>query len=342
MGAMLGVEFTRVPTLPFIVAAMNGEIGHRAVDRCFDAVGVGREIACAPGAVLPMRDLFGLFEWFARARGDPMFGVFVGNSLKPEAFGLFIRYAMQAPDFGATIRRVIRGLHLHQTCSVMALDVDADIASWSYRVTLPLTFGREHHGVHVVVQMIEAAGRFLGFPLPIIDIGFEAERPRHHATIEDRYQVPVRWRQPTNAIRFPARLLAVPQRTILAEAPTTFSDLIRYARNAVPRTASEKATAALRTRLADGRSSAESVAEYLNLGVRTMQRQLAAEGIAFSALREHVRRDRARELVSGSDMPLWRVAEILGYSDAAHFTRAFRRWSGQTPSELRASAQRTA
>lgn len=332
---MPGVEFTRVPTLPFIVSAMEQEIGVSGVRRCFEAVGVHRDIACAPGSVLPMRDLFGLFEWFARKRGDDDFGMFIGQSLRPEAFGPFVSYALQAQTLGASIRRVIRGLHLHQTCSAMALEVEDDIATWSYRVTLPLTFGRHHHAVHVLVNMVGSMGIFLGAPPRIIEVGIETERPRQAASAEDKFAAPVLWRQASNYIRFPAAFLAAPPRAMRAGDPMTFSDLMRYARSVPPHTVAGKTEAALRICLAEGRVSAEAIAEYLNIGVRTLQRQLAAEGIAFSGLLEHVRRRRAHELLTESEVPLWRIAEILCYSDPAHFTRAYRRWNGTPPSALR-------
>ena len=329
------MEFTRVPTLPFIVSAMEGEIGRAGVQRCFDAVGVHREVACAPSSVLPMRDLFGLFEWFARARGDQDFGIFIGKAFNPDAFGLFVRYAMQAPTLGDAIGRVSRGVRFHQTCSAMALEVSEETAAWTYSVTLPLTFGRAHHGIHVLMQMITLVNGYLGFAPPLVEVGLEADRPRGADATEDKLGAPVRWRQPTNYVRFPASLLAASRDMGLAAIPTTWSDLIRYARTTPPRTVAEKTEAALRQCLADGRASADAVAEYLNIGIRTMQRQLAVEGVAFSGLLEHVRRGRAYELLTESDVPMWRIAEILCYSDPAHFTRAYRRWNGTTPNELR-------
>lgn len=334
-GALQGVEFTRVPTLPFIVSAMEREIGASGVRRCFDAVGVHREVACAPGSVLPMRDLFGLFEWFARTRGDNGFGVFIGQSLRPDYFGPFATYAFQAQTLGSAIGRMIRALHLHQTCSTMALDVDAGIATWSYRVTLPLTLGRHHHALHVLVNMVGSMGLFLGSSPALIEVGIETERPRHGAHAEDKFAAPVRWRQPTNYIRFAAGLLAATLGRTPAANPITFSDLMRYARSVPPRTVSEKTEAALRICLVEGRVSIDAIAEYLNVGVRTLQRQLAAEGIAYSGLLEHARRRRAHELLTESDVPLWRIAEILCYSDPAHFTRAYRRWNGTAPNHLR-------
>jgi len=53
-----------------------------------------------------------------------------------------------------------------------------------------------------------------------------------------------------------------------------------------------------------------------------------------------VRRQRARQLLRDTDLPVLAIAETLGYADAPAFTRAFRRWSGTTPTAWRAARRR--
>jgi AraC-like DNA-binding protein len=68
---------------------------------------------------------------------------------------------------------------------------------------------------------------------------------------------------------------------------------------------------------------------------RTLKRKLAAQGVSFSALLTEARHEAAMRLLRRSTLSLDAIAERLGYSTAPNFIRAFRRWSGQTPTEYR-------
>lgn len=81
--------------------------------------------------------------------------------------------------------------------------------------------------------------------------------------------------------------------------------------------------------------SIESVAELLHMSDRTLKRQLAAEGTSFSTLVDEVRYRHATSLLSRTDYSLEQIADELGYSDVANFSRAFKRWSGRSPSNWR-------
>jgi transcriptional regulator GlxA family with amidase domain len=48
-----------------------------------------------------------------------------------------------------------------------------------------------------------------------------------------------------------------------------------------------------------------------------------------------VRYDKARQLLKDTDLPIYLIAEQLGYSETASFRHAFQRWSGYSPSLYR-------
>ncbi|MDJ0945820.1 MAG: helix-turn-helix transcriptional regulator [Kiloniellales bacterium] len=95
---------------------------------------------------------------------------------------------------------------------------------------------------------------------------------------------------------------------------------------------------AIAASLVSGRTSLTGVATTAGLSVRSLQRRLAAEGLTYSQLREEIRRDAACRLIDDNDFSLAQVASALGYSDPAHFTRAFVRWHGVTPRAYRERA----
>jgi len=80
---------------------------------------------------------------------------------------------------------------------------------------------------------------------------------------------------------------------------------------------------------------AADVATKMRLATRTLQRRLDDEGTNFTLLQEQVRRDVARELVGDPALGLSEVAYRVGFADAASFSRAFKRWTGQSPGAFR-------
>lgn len=80
---------------------------------------------------------------------------------------------------------------------------------------------------------------------------------------------------------------------------------------------------------------AAGIASMLALSVRTLGRRLQEEGSSLSRLLEAVRLERAELLLADADLPLARVAELVGYSDLTTFSRAFKRVTGRTPAARR-------
>lgn len=74
-------------------------------------------------------------------------------------------------------------------------------------------------------------------------------------------------------------------------------------------------------------------ADLLGVSPRTLQRQLAKENTRFTTLVDTIRFNSAIPLLKNHSVKLVDIAYDLGYSDPAHFTRAFRRWSGVTPKQ---------
>jgi AraC-like DNA-binding protein len=79
----------------------------------------------------------------------------------------------------------------------------------------------------------------------------------------------------------------------------------------------------------------EVVAAELCMTSRTLRRHLAGENTSFRTLRDEVLMTLAEELIGTAHMKLAEVAERLGYSDAAAFSHAFKRWKGVTPGAAR-------
>ena len=84
----------------------------------------------------------------------------------------------------------------------------------------------------------------------------------------------------------------------------------------------------------------EAVAGRLGLSERALRRRLAAHETSFRALTEEVVAPLAKRYLRESALSVAEIADRVGYSEAASFVRAFRRWTGTTPEAFRKRSQR--
>jgi AraC-like DNA-binding protein len=89
-----------------------------------------------------------------------------------------------------------------------------------------------------------------------------------------------------------------------------------------------------------GDVSADSVASILGFSRQTLFRRLREEGVTFEDVLDDLRHRMALHYLQGKKASVNEVAYLVGFSDRASFSRAFKRWTGRSPGEMRASAAR--
>ncbi len=87
--------------------------------------------------------------------------------------------------------------------------------------------------------------------------------------------------------------------------------------------------------LGEGNADLAFTAEVVGMSKRTLQRQLQLSGSSYSEILQEARFERARSLLDNPDAKVIEVALASGYESPQHFTRAFRRFTGVTPTTYR-------
>ena len=95
---------------------------------------------------------------------------------------------------------------------------------------------------------------------------------------------------------------------------------------------------AVASMLSEGVPTLSSIAADLGLGSRTLQRRLTDQGHSFQSVVDAARHDLAQQLLSETEYSLAEIAFLTGFSEQSGFTRAFKRWAGQTPRSYRLAA----
>lgn len=157
-----------------------------------------------------------------------------------------------------------------------------------------------------------------------------------HAACERQFKVPVFTGQPRNALVFPTRMLDMP-------LPGAMPGLHEQAQSAIaqqlPASAQDSLVSAIEHALMAAPAllgqGIERMAERFKLHPRTLQRRLRDEGQVFADIQSRCRLQLAVNALKAESTDIEALSERLGFADRHSFTRAFKRWTGLTPSEFR-------
>ncbi|MGE5476408.1 MAG: AraC family transcriptional regulator [Bacteroidales bacterium] len=81
----------------------------------------------------------------------------------------------------------------------------------------------------------------------------------------------------------------------------------------------------------------DEIADDMRTSASTLRRRMEAEGQSYQAIKDHLRRDMAINLLSDSAMSVMDIAAELGFAETSAFHRAFKKWTGANPGEYRRS-----
>jgi len=236
-----------------------------------------------------------------------------------------------ADTVGAGVRQLARYLRI--TGAPFAIDVRDDVAPIRVEMTtLTALFALEFDAALMVLHFRnEAEGPFsaaLSFTHALDDA----------AAFARILGCPVTEKAPWSGISVPLETWSLPLRR---RDPILRQVLEGHANEIVARLPARTGLAleiqrALAPRVTGGDTSIESIGREFGMSARTLQRRLADEGVSFQKLLDDARKGAAGRFVGESPLAICEIAYLLGYSEAAPFHRAFKRWFGRTPEAFRA------
>lgn len=192
---------------------------------------------------------------------------------------------------------------------------------------------------HILLGIARSAAAMVGRELLELEgeLCFDWAEPDYHALWRNRLPS-VRFSRPSNQLRFPVKVLEM--RPVLAD-PMATKQAIELCERELAQTGSTGDSTTLRVCAEliqtknGGYPDQETVAAKLHMSSRTLARKLKEDGSSFQQLIEKTQRHDACELIENSDLDLQEIASRLGYQNPANFTRAFRKWTGESPSQYR-------
>jgi AraC-like DNA-binding protein len=285
--------------------------------------------------VIPYAALGRVFTACVTHTNCPHFGLLVGQRGTPSSLGPVGGLLQHLPTVGDALSSLVRHLHLHDRGAAPTLLTHGDVVTLGYAIYEPGVESPEQISDGAMAVATNIVRALCGPDWVPDEVLLPHRRPADLTSYRRFFRAPVRFDQETAALVFPTRWLD----HRIADANPIFRQVfeahIRDLEAAGTGDWKENLRRMLRTEILTNRCSAATVADRFAVHRRTLSRHLQAEGAGFQRVVDETRFEIARQLLTQTRIPLSEVAVALGYSEASAFTRAFRRWSGQSPAAWR-------
>ena len=298
------------------------------------AAGCSAEQLSEPSAQLELSRFIALCQLALELSGEPGLGFVLGATASISRFGLLGFAAMAAATLREAIELVMRFMPTISAVCRYELRVERGQAVLELVEQASLGAARELIVFAQTTAMWRMGQTLTGQLLPG-DVEYAFSEPDYFARFAASAPGSFRFSAGGHRVRFDAAFLDLP---LLTADPAAARSARAHCESELARLEA-RSSIVMRVREAlqldsDALLSPVQLARGFGMAERTLKRRLAEQGTSYSLLLDEQRQRRALELLrTGANVD--QIAERLGYSDAANFTRAFRRWTGKSPRAFR-------
>jgi len=301
----------------------------------FRAAGVDPGTLRVPGTRVPARTAQRLLRLAEEAVGDPSLGIHVARQMQGTALHA-VGYAwLSSATLGEACRRFARYMRVLTELWTMRIEESPG------GVRIAFVFaGAQPPAVWVhdwlAAGFVRLCRITYGEAFTPLDVTVVRSAPDPRAPFDEWFRCPIVWGA--------ARASVLCRREDLAQPlPTSNPDVAlaneRVALEYLERLDRSDIVAQVRRRILEllpsGPPTQMEIARALALSPRTLHRRLAETGTSFAELLDNARRELAAGYLQRTDYSVAEVAYLVGFAEVSSFNRAFRRWTGKSPSAVR-------
>lgn len=319
---------------------------HKMVDAAGNAVDARAALMSAgldpdaprdPKVMITDEAYYSMLEDMASQKDVTALPINVGASMRCDEYGALGLAWKAAPNLFGSFSRVERYARLWTSVVEYELRRIKRGTWFILHRTGPRRLGMRLSNEATIASAVSIARQVSPVPVIPIEVSFKHAAPKSLDAHEAYFGCPMRFDNAHDALLLSDETLSQPNilgdegitRFIVSHLDAEMAEITEEP-NLVRRTKDGIARA-----LSEGLPKMADVAKGLGLSVRSFHRRLAEHGASFQTLTEETRRELALGMLRDERYSLSEIAFLTGFSEQSAFTRAFKRWTGQTPANYR-------
>ena len=309
------------------------------IDAFLRSLGIEPATVRSPDAYLPVDTYLRIQEEATEYVNDPYSGLHMGEFVQPGSWSILGYLMMNCKTLSEAFEKSGR----YQRIIGNLITGRAEFGLGKVRLvyfTPPHAPQMSRHCFDSTFSSsVHLARTLSGLPLNPLEVSFTYPEPESRAEYERVFNCPVRFGQKNNSMTLDVKMGSLPVRMA---NPALLEHFAKYAQDFIAQmewndTTSQAVTKIILAQLDSESLSIERVAREMAVSVRTLQKRLEAEGLAFSDLLRDIRQRLARKYLR-ENYTVEQITYLLGFSEPSVFRKSFKKWSGVTPKEYRAKA----
>lgn len=284
-----------------------------------------------PQSFMPRHQVFNFLERAASQEGIENLGFFVAEKTPLNSLGSLGYLTCNSPTLRGAINMAIKVSKVFNSRENFWL-IERENQAWFCQAYRNLNGQDPYHAAHfslmLMIELIQKVAGTHWFPTVIYSQSRHFNAGVNHPINQSKIFI----KQGMTAICLPRYFLSFPLAPVTDDHQRKYEELQASAPSSTFIISLQQAIA---SQLREGYPSIHLAAEISQMSVRSLQRNLAKESLTYSQLITHLRHQKALRLLQDSNLKMIDIAAELGYSDPAHFTRAFKTWTGRSPKDFR-------
>lgn len=273
----------------------------------------------------------------AEALGDDLLGFHIARQMELRGTGFLYYVAASSDSLGEALMSIARYSSIVNEGVDLKVKVGRTLAIELSYAGVPRLADR-HQMESWLVAVVRFCRAMAGRDLQPLSIKIMHQRIPESAELDAFFGRDIEFGAHADDILFPREVSRLPN---ISADPYLNRLLIKYCDEILDhrkfpadalRPNVENAIAALLPR---GQANIEKVARRLGITSRTLRRRLRSESLSFARLQRELRIALAKRYLAEPNLPISRIAWLLGYSEISTFSHAFKRWTGRTPRAVR-------
>lgn len=308
-----------------------------SVEKVVAAIGLDPQLFNDPDGRVSHEMFCALWQELIRRSGDPYIGLRLPEFTQRESWYVLGYAVLNSPNLGKALERMVQYIPLLHTGVELTLTIEKNVARLTHNipaspVPVPAVLGQ-----WAIANIVWSFRRATGVEWIPLQVKFQHPQPPDISVYRDQFRAPIFFDHPVDELVLDVEQLKLP---LLKADPGLDVILNRHVKELLTRlpktnTFVDSVYWAISEGLRCGDVGMETIAKRLSYTPRTFQRKLKEAGTSYTDLLDQMRQQLSVHYLREAPLAVNEIAFLVGFSESSAFHRAFKRWTGISPSEFR-------